>query len=405
MSRICILGGGFGGLYTALSLVRLPWAETPEIILIDKSDRFLFTPLLYELVTGELQAWEISPTFADLLADTGIHFVQGHVNDINVEDREVSIAIASEVATMNYDRLLIAIGGETPIDLVPGASEYAIPFRTLADVERLEQRLSLLEKSGREKIRVCIAGAGASGIELACKIADRLKDRGRVRIVDRNATILPNSTAASRAIAERALLGRGVWLDLSTSVSEVAEQEVTLDHSSGSDTLPVDIVMWTVGNSFSRLIQKLPLPHTQRGQILTGSTLQVQDRPDIFAIGDLASCSNENTDPLPATAQVAFQQAQYCAFNIWASLHDRDLQPFRYLALGEFICLGTDNAAMSAFGRFSVDGIPAYALRRFAYLLRMPTLQHQLKVGFNWISKPILEAISSRMPPAANQRR
>jgi NADH dehydrogenase len=405
MSRICILGGGFGGLYTALNLARLPWAEAPEIILIDKSDRFLFTPLLYELVTDELQAWEIAPTFAEMLADTGIHFVQGHVDNINVEEREVSVAIASEVATMKYDRLLIAIGGEVPIDLVPGASEYAIPFRTLADAERLKQRLSLLERSDREKIRVCIAGAGASGVELACKIADRLKERGRVRIVDRNSIVLPDSTAANRAIAERALLDRGVWLDLSTSVSEVAEQEVTLDHSGGSDTLPVDIVMWTVGNSFSRLIQKLPLPHSQRGQILTEPTLQVQDRPDIFAIGDLASCPDQSDRPLPATAQVAFQQAQYCAFNIWASLHDRDLLPFRYLALGEFICLGTDNAAMSAFGRFSVDGISAYALRRFAYLLRMPTLQHQLKVGFNWISKPILEAISSRMPSAANQRR
>jgi demethylphylloquinone reductase len=405
MSRICILGGGFGGLYTALSLVRLPWAETPEIILIDKSDRFLFTPLLYELVTGELQAWEIAPTFADLLADTGIHFVQGHVTDINIADREVSVAIASEVATMKYDRLLIAIGGETPMDLVPGASEYAIPFRTLADADRLERRLSLLEQSDREKIRVCIAGAGASGIELACKIADRLKERGRVRIVDRNAQILPDSTTANRAISERALIARGVWLDLSTSVSEVAEQEVTLDYSNGSDTLPVDIVMWTVGNSFSRLIQKLPLPHTQRGQILTESTLHVQDRPDIFAIGDLANCHNENDDPLPSTAQVAFQQAQCCAFNIWASLHDRDLMPFCYLALGEFISLGTGNAVLSAFGRFSVDGTPASVLRRFAYLLRMPTLQHQLKVGFNWISKPFLEAISSRMPQTANQRR
>ena len=64
MTRICILGGGFGGLYTALNLSRLPWAVMPEIILIDKSDRFLFTPFLYELVTGEMKEWEIAPTFA-----------------------------------------------------------------------------------------------------------------------------------------------------------------------------------------------------------------------------------------------------------------------------------------------------------------------------------------------------
>ncbi len=397
MSRICILGGGFGGLYTALSLVRLPWAEMPEIVLIDKSDRFLFTPLLYELVTGELQEWEIAPTFADLLADTGIHFVQGTVTDIDVPNRLVSVAIAAETTQISYDRLLMAIGGETPVDLVPGASEYAIPFRTLADAHRLETRLSILEKSDREKIRVCIAGAGASGIELACKIADRLKDRGRVRIVNRHATILPDSTAANRAAAERALLSRGVWLDLSTSVSEVMEHEVTLDFSSGSDTLPVDIVMWTVGNSLSRLIRKLPLPHnSKQGNILTEPTLQVQDYPEIFAVGDLASSQDENGNLLSATAQVAFQQAQYAAYNIWASLHDRPQLPFRYLALGEFMSLGTDNAALSVFGRFTIDGIPAYAFRRLAYLMRMPTLQHQLKVGFNWISKPILDAIAPK---------
>jgi NADH dehydrogenase len=180
-------------------------------------------------------------------------------------------------------------------------------------------------------------------------------------------------------------------------VSEVLEHEVTLDYSSGSDTLPVDIVMWTVGNSFSRLIRKLPLPHSvQQGKILTDATLQVQNYPDIFAVGDLASCRDENDNPLPATAQVAFQQAQYCAFNIWASLHDRALQPFRYLALGEFMSLGIDSAALSAFGRFTIDGMPGHVFRRLAYLIRMPTLQHQLRVGFNWISKPILEAIASR---------
>jgi NADH:ubiquinone reductase (non-electrogenic) len=72
MSQICIVGGGFGGLYTALHLTRLPWIKKPNIVLIDKNDRFLFTPLLYELITAELEPWEIAPPFADLLKDTGI---------------------------------------------------------------------------------------------------------------------------------------------------------------------------------------------------------------------------------------------------------------------------------------------------------------------------------------------
>ena len=74
--RICILGGGFGGLYTALRLNSLPWSplEPVEIVLIDQRDRFLFAPLLYELVTGELATWEIAPPLC--------RTARGHANSL-----------------------------------------------------------------------------------------------------------------------------------------------------------------------------------------------------------------------------------------------------------------------------------------------------------------------------------
>jgi len=389
MTRICILGGGFGGLYTALNLARLPWAVMPEIILIDKSDRFLFTPFLYELVTGEMQEWEIAPTFTELLADTGIQFIQGLVTNINFEAKQVEVNIG-QPNILTYDRLVLAIGGETPMHYVAGASEYAIPFRNLNDFYRLNSKLELLEASNRDKIRVCIAGAGSSGVELACKIADRLQERGRVRLVDRNNKILANSTEANRTIAELALSQRGVWTDLSTSVSQVTEDEVTLDYADGSDTLPVDIVLWTVGSTFSKVIQNLPVGHNRQGAIATEPTLQVKGYTDVFAIGDLAGL-DANGEPLPATAQVAFQQSQYCAWNIWASLNQKSLVNFNYIPLGEFISLGIDGATASIFGKFSIDGLPATAIRRLAYLLRMPTLQHQWRIGTHWLTKPLIE--------------
>jgi demethylphylloquinone reductase len=367
----------------------------PEIILIDKSDRFLFAPMLYELIAGELQAWEIAPPFADLLAGKGIQFIQATVTDIDLNDRQVQIETSGQSTHIGYDRLLIAIGGETPVDFVPGASEYAIPFRTLADANRLMAKLDELERSDRDKIRVCIAGAGSSGVELACKLADRLKERGRVRLIDRNDKILANSPESNRNAAEQALSKRGVWKDLSTSVSEVSETEIALDYQEGSDTIPVDIVMWTVGNRFSKLIQKLPLDRRlPSGEINVERTLQVKTRPEIFAIGDLAGCLDADGTPLPATAQVAYQQAHYCALNIWASLTNHRLIPFQYIPLGEFISLGVDNAAMSMFNKIPIDGMPAYVARRFAYLLRMPTLEHQFKVGSNWLMHPLVSALA-----------
>ncbi|MBD2178658.1 NAD(P)/FAD-dependent oxidoreductase [Pseudanabaena sp. FACHB-1998] len=390
MTRICILGGGFGGLYTALNLARLPWAVMPEIILVDKSDRFLFTPFLYELVTSELQEWEVAPSFAELLADTGIQFVQGLVTNIDFEAKQVEVNIGQR-SFLEYDRLVLAIGGETPMNFVDGASEYAIPFRNLQDFHRLNSKLELLEASNRDKIRVCIAGGGSSGVELACKIADRLKDRGRVRLVDRNLKILGNSTDANRQIAELALSQRGVWTDLNTRVSQITDSEVTLDYADGSDTLPVDIVLWTVGSTFSKMLQNLTLEHSRQGAIATDLTLQVKGYADIFAIGDLAGCLDSDGQPLPATAQVAFQQSQYCAWNIWASLNQKPLVNFSYIPLGEFISLGIDGATASIFGKFSIDGFPAHVMRRFAYLLRMPTLQHQWKIGTHWVTKPLVE--------------
>lgn len=390
MTRICILGGGFGGLYTALNLSRLPWAVMPEIILIDKSDRFLFTPFLYELVTSELQEWEIAPTFAELIADTGIQFVQGLVTNIDVEGKQVEVNIGQRTV-IDYDRLVIAIGGETPMNLVDGASDYAIPFRNLNDFYRLNSKLELLEVSNRDKIRVCIAGGGSSGVELACKIADRLKERGRVRLVDRNDKILASSTDANRTIAELALSQRGVWTDLNTKVSQVTDSEVTLEYADGSDTLPVDIVLWTVGSTFSKVLRNLPFDHNREGAIATEPTLQVKGWSEVFAIGDLANLRDSNGNILPSTAQVAFQQSQYCAWNIWASLNQKPLVNFSYIPLGEFISLGIDGATASIFGKFSVDGLPAHFMRRFAYLLRMPTFQHQWKIGTHWLTKPLIE--------------
>ncbi len=397
MSRICILGGGFGGLYTALQLAQLPWQTPPKIILIDRNDHFLFSPLLYELITEELEAWEIAPTFSELLSGTGIEFRQGSVTAVDIVNSQISLtsALMPNVAiNIGYDRLILAVGAETPAHIVPGAAEFAIPFKTLEDAQRLRLRLHQLEQTKPEKIRVCIAGAGSSGVELACKISDRLPEIGRVRLIDRNSQILTNSPESNRHYAEKALASRDIWTDLSTSVAKITSDEITLNYPNTTETLPVDIVMWTVGNTMSQFALGLDLPHNSgRGQIIVEPTLQVKGQSKIFALGDIAECLDASGQILPATAQVAYQQANYCARNVWASLNQHSMLPFTYLALGEFMSLGKNNAAMSVFGQFGVEGLPALAARRLAYLLRMPTLRHQIKVGINWFSRSLFDLI------------
>lgn len=389
--RICILGGGFGGLYTALRLSQLPFAkpQKPEIILVDRCDRFLFSPLLYEILTGELQTWEIAPPFEELLKDTGIRFCQGTVAAIDINEKRVQLQDGPEITC---DRLVLALGGETPLNLVSGAAEHAFPFRTISDAYRLEERLRILESSQSDKIRIAVVGGGYSGVELACKLSDRLGERGRLRLIEQSDKILQTSPDFNREAANIALEKRRVWIDLETSVDAIESDTISLVYKGQIDILPVDAVLWTVGMIVSPMVRSLHLQQNIRGQLIVEPTLQVVDNPGIFALGDITECVDADGQKVPSSAQVAFQQADYTAWNIWASLTDRPLLPFRYQPLGEMLTLGVDNATFAGLG-IKLDGQMAHVARRLAYLYRMPTLDHQIKVGFNWIARPIQEML------------
>ncbi|MFM1843580.1 MAG: dehydrogenase [Cyanobacteriota bacterium] len=389
--RICILGGGFGGLYTALRLSQFSWEghTPPEIVLIDRQDRFLFAPFLYELLTEEMQTWEIAPPFVELLAKTGVQFRQAEVTGIDPLQKSVQL---NESENLDYDYLVIAMGGKTPFPNVPGVKDHAIGFRTLEDAYRLKQRLKTLEQSETEKIRVAIVGGGYSGVELAGKLSDRLGDRGRIRIIERSETILGTSPEYNRTSAQEVLSGKGIWVDLETSLTAVTAHDITLQYRDQVDTIPVDLVLWTVGTEVSPLIRDLPLAHGNQQLLKTNAQLLVEDQQAIFALGDVADCRDATGQIVPPTAQVAFQQADYCAWNIWASLTHRPLLPFRYQALGEMLSLGIDDAVLNGLG-LKFSGPAAVLARRLIYLYRFPTWQHQLTVGFNWLAQPLLKLL------------
>jgi NADH dehydrogenase len=370
----------------------MPWEsqEKPEILLIDKQDRFLFSPLLYELVSEEMQSWEIAPPFAELLQDTQVNFQQGIVTGIDIPQKQVYLDFQ---APISYDKLVIALGGQTPLDFVPGARDYAIPFRTLADAYRLKEALKTKLATHPEKVRIAVIGGGYSGVEVACKLADHLGEQSRVRIIEKTNTILAQSSEFNRQVAQNALEKRLIWLDLETSVEEIGSDYVRLKYKEKVDTIPVDIVVWTVGNQVSDLIKSLPLKHNSRGLVTTNNYLQSVDNSEVYILGDVADCHDVTGQQIPLTAQAAIQQADYCAWNLWASLKGKPLLPFRYQSLGEMLSLGVDNATLNGLG-LKLDGPLAYVARRLIYLYRLPTLKHQLTVGLNWVSVPIFNFVS-----------
>jgi NADH dehydrogenase len=390
-TRIVILGGGFGGLYTALRLNQLPWesAHKPLITLVDQSDRFLFSPLLYEWISGEVKTWEIAPPFAELLAGTDIQFLQQKIIGIDLDGKKVELA---DHNPLSYDKLVIALGGQTAPSRIPGVQDYALPFKTLSDAYRLGEKLRLLEASDSEKIRIAVVGGGYSGIEIATKLADRLGDRGRLRIIERGDSILKQSPEFNRKAAQKALEQRKIWLDLETEISEVEADTLSLGYKGQVDRIPVDIVLWTVGTQVSDLIRDLPLKHNAQGLISTNEFLQAIEHPNIYVIGDAADYQDVTGQKVPPTAQSAFQASDYCGWNLWADLSHRPSLPFRYLNLGEMITLGVDNATLSGLG-LQFDGSLAYLARRLIYLYRQPTWQHRLNLGLKWATDPIVEWI------------
>ncbi|KAI5070484.1 hypothetical protein GOP47_0014827 [Adiantum capillus-veneris] len=440
--RICILGGGFGGLYTALRLESLVWPadKKPEVLVVDQSDRFVFKPLLYELLSKEVDVWEVAPSFKDLLNGTNISFQQDKVEKIQPFDessRSHDGSLASQEnggtvllesgLTIDYDWLVLALGSESKRDIVPGATEYAIPFSSLEDVLEIERQLRKLERerfgSGKPPIRLVVVGAGYCGVELAATLAERLGDRGKMQMVDVAPDICTSAPVGNREAAYKVLSSRGVELILGVFATEIKKVSAE-DNASGeqfpyllelrsankpskrsgrpSMTLPADMIFWTVGGkpalpSEISGSKSHPFPMNGRGQVETDDTLRVRGYLQIFAVGDSSFLRDSSNQPLQATAQVAFQQADYCGWNLWAAINNRPLLPFRFQNLGEMMTLGRNDAAVtvSFVDGITLEGPLGHTARKLAYLYRLPTNEHRLKVGLSWFVKSTVDTVAT----------
>ena len=386
---VVIVGGGFGGLYTALALAAR--RQHPPILLIEPNDRFLFLPLLYELLSGELRSWEIAPRYDTLLAGKGVAWLQDRVVRIDTETSRVHTATGRELA---YSQLVIATGAQSNSFGIPGVAEHSLGFRTLADVERLQRLIHSLKERARPLQRLAVVGAGASGVELACKLADQLQGSAIVEVIEQGPGLLPQAKAFNREQADRALQRRDVRLRTHTHVEAVEADGLALQGPGGPERLSVDGVIWTAGLRFQAPELSPAAPTalgatraTDRlGRLICEPTLQLRNHPHVFALGDIAHVDAEDGEQaLPATAQVAFQQAECLAGNLLKSLAKEPLEPFHYNDLGEMMSLGEGEASLTG-GGFTLAGAAAFQIRKLAYLTRLPGPSHQLKVAAGWLA-------------------
>ena len=437
--RVVILGGGFGGLYTALKLDALTWPDAskrPIVTLIDRAERFVFKPMLYELVNETMSDWEVAPTFEDLLKPTAVRYTRGDVSGVipgdalEFKDGTVGSTGGGVVElesgeSVEYDWLIVAVGTATSDAVVPGSKDHAIPLSTLEDARRLAGAMRDVEaacESGGSTTKrdVAVIGGGLSGVELAGVVAERLKGKATVTLFASEAGIMPGSPPGQRDAARKTLDAAGVATRVgarATAVNEPSDSyaggvsaaaSVTYTEADGEPTTEdYDVVCWAVGQRVESP-ESWPFPRDERtNKIAAEKTLRVTGHARVFAVGDVARLSDDSSsdartgndayvasppparfDVLPATAQVAFQQADYAAWNVWSSLSSRPLLPFKYQHIGDMMVLGkTDAAVALPVGDATLDGPVAALLRRAAYLYRMPTNEHRAKLATSWLEQ------------------
>ncbi|HSQ22816.1 MAG TPA: NAD(P)/FAD-dependent oxidoreductase [Pyrinomonadaceae bacterium] len=390
--KIVIVGGGFGGLFTALDL-----NGTGQVTLINDEDHFLFRPMLYEYLSGEVEAWHIAPDCKELL-DNNAKFIRGRAKNIDLSSQTVSLEGRKE--PLPYDILVFSPGAVTNYAGVPGAEEFSLPFRTLNDANHLRRRMTealdhvqpdSAPQDTRAALTFAVVGGGASGVELSTKMADLLRDavkrralRGepRVVIIEMADRLVPGMGEEIRKYVENALEEYRVEVHTETRVVRVTERSITLEHNRSQTELQAAAVVWVAGVRPSPLIESLEVERDRRGLIVVEPTLQVRSHPNVFALGDVSFYADV-VPTLAGTAQLAFQESHLCAQNIRAFIEGHELKSRHFAELGEALSLGTEHAAVLTGGK--VIGGPLARQARFAlYTARLPTWHHRLRVGASW---------------------
>ena len=391
-ARIVIVGGGFGGLFTALGL-----AVAGEATLVVNEDHFLHTPLLYEYLSGEVEAWHIAPPYRDLL-DEKVSFVQGAVTNVDLDKKEIEVA--GRVRRLRYDYLVLAVGGVTNFWGVEGAEEHTLPFRKIRHADDLRARMiEVLDRiqpdaapqDARRAATFVIVGAGASGVELSTKMADLLHDafrrrglRGepRVVVVEMGKHAVPGMGEDIRSVVEDVMAEKRVELFTETRVVKVMREGVELEHAGERQTIEASAVVCTAGVRVNPHVELLDVEKTKNGHIVVAPTLQVRGRPEVFALGDIAYFPSV-VSTLPGTAQLALQQARHVARGVQELIDGSVPSAGHFEELGEAVSLGTDDAAVLVEGRV-VSGKLARQARFALYTTRLPTWHHRLRVGAAW---------------------
>ena len=419
-----ILGGGFVGLFTALHLSHQKYPA--PVILIDRNERFIFRPLLYEYLTEEMDDNQVNPRYEELLKGSGVKFIQDSVQKVDIEQKRVELSNNDSIA---YQYLVIALGAQTGYFGIEGAKENTLPLWTRKDAIALKKHLqdcltrSLKIEDPQERegaspppaggasvarqklLTVVVAGAGASGVELAATLADILPqwyikqggefDKIRLVLINRGSQILSSNSEKLRSAAEKVLQQRAfpVEFQMNANITAVRPQEVVFERNDKQESIAAATIVWTTGTTINPVVKSLPISDDYRdkkGRLKVLSTMQLIDRPEIFVGGD---CAVNWDKSLPPTAQVAYQHGAAIAKNLQALATNQTPDLASITMRGTMLKLGLNKAAADVYDRLLIEGESAHLLRQGRYLTLLPTPAHDFQATTQWLSKEVLKSI------------
>jgi NADH dehydrogenase len=398
-TRIVVLGGGFGGVYTARHLEKL-CARRPEveIVLVSRDNFFLMYPLLFEVCSGTLDMRHCCVPIRAFLRT--VRFVEATVQRIDLDRRVVhTAALEGEAYELPYDHLVLALGAVTNEKVIPG-SESAFTFKTLADaivlrnhlIERFERAdVEADPVRKRRLLTIVVIGGGLVGVELFGELTafvDEIipfyghvsRDEVRFLLLQAVDRIMPEIDPELADYATRVLAARhGVEVRTNAPVQTVKPGKVHLK----GETIEAGTIVLAAGIAPNPVVADLPVEKDRRGHIVVGATMRSESHPELWALGDCAFVPAPNGKPYPALAQHALREAKVLARNIHAVLIGKPPEPFVYHTMGLMGSLG-HKKGLAQVMKVRLRGFTAWWVRRTYYLSQMPGWGRRMRIMIDW---------------------
>jgi NADH:quinone reductase (non-electrogenic) len=398
--RVLILGGGFGGMYTARRLERRLPADAAEIYLVNPENYMLYTPLLPEAAAGTIEPRHVVVPLRQALRRTRVRV--GNVTAVDLERRTCDYVTAGgSERTLGWDRLVAALGSVSRMFPVPGLAEHAVGFKTLAEAIHLRnhvlEQLELADATEDPEERTArlgfvVVGAGYAGTELIAELQALVRRALRLYpglrhgdtrwvLADMAPKVLPELGGRLSDAALQVLRERGIEIRLGTTLEQVGPDWVRF---TGGEWMPATTVVWTAGVTPDPLAGKLGLATDERGRIVVDEGLAVPGRDDVFAVGDVAAVPlARKGGTAPPTAQHALRQAKVCGDNVATSLGHGKRRRFVFSGLGLLVNLSENYGVGKVLG-VPVSGWIGWVVTRTYHWFALPTWTRRLRVALDW---------------------